>query len=91
MSLVDDPRPPLPEWVMDAYTTLSSHTPDSDVSRQDHIPTISREQAVDVLYRSDELALESADAEYAITRLIERGYLYEVDTELRVTIPVEER
>lgn len=35
--------------------------------------------------------LESADADHTIKRLIECGYLDQVDTELRVTTPAEER
>lgn len=92
MSLAVDPRPPLPEWITDAYTVLSARITDSETSdSQGQIPAISREQAVDVLCASDELELNPADAEHAIKRLIERGYLYEVDTELRVTTPAEER
>lgn len=92
MSLADDPRPPLPEWITDAYAALLAHITDSKTNdSHDQAPSISREQAIDVLFTSDELALESADAEHAITRLIERGYLYEVNSELRVTTPTGER
>lgn len=92
MSLADDPRPPLPEWMTDAYTVLSAHITDADTGNsQDQVPAISREQAVDVLCASEKVTLESADAEHTIKRLLERGYLYQVDTELRVTTPAEER
>lgn len=88
MPLVDDPRPPLPDWVTDAYTVLSTHMADTEPGdSQCQVPAISREKAVDVLCQSSELALELADAEYAITRLLERGYFYAVDDELRVTLP----
>lgn len=91
MSLGTDPRPPLPNWITDIYTVLSAHITDSDTRENpSQSLTISRDQAVDVLCRSDK-ALEPADAEYAINRLIERGYLYQVDTELRITIPDAER
>lgn len=92
MSLADDIRPPLPKWVTDAYTVLSAHIAESDADIDDghrRVPAINRERAIDVLYASDELTFERADAEYAIKRLIERGYLYEVDAELRVTTPAE--
>ncbi|WP_222915011.1 hypothetical protein [Natrinema sp. SYSU A 869] len=46
-----------------------------------------REQAIEVLCSPDELALEPEDATHALSRLIERGYFYEVDGELRVTMP----
>ncbi|WP_306060687.1 hypothetical protein [Natronococcus wangiae] len=91
MALADDSRPPLPEWITDAYTVILAHITDSEtIDTHGRIPAISREQAVDVLSTSDELALEPADAEHAITRLIKRGYLYEVDAELRVTVPSED-
>lgn len=92
MSLVDDPRPPLPEWVTDAYTVLSARMADGETGdSQCQVPAIGREKALDVLCQSDELALDPADADYAITRLLERGYFYAVDDELRVTLPSAER
>lgn len=90
MSLGTDPRPLLPNWITDTYTVLSARITDSD-TRDTHnqSPTISCDQTIDVLCSADE-TLEPADAEYAIKRLIERGYLYQVDTEIRVTIPDED-
>ncbi|ADB63597.1 hypothetical protein Htur_4836 (plasmid) [Haloterrigena turkmenica DSM 5511] len=92
MSLADDPRPPLSEWITDAYAVLSTHIIDSN-SRTCHgqVPAIRRGQAVDLLCASETLELERADTEHAIKRLIDRGYLYQVDTELRVTTPAEDR
>lgn len=88
MALTDDPRPPLPDWVTDAYAILSTQMAESDTgSQQSRIPAIDRDDAVDVLCTSDELAVEPEDANYAIRRLLERGYLYQVDTELRLTTP----
>lgn len=84
MSLTDNPRPPLPTWITDAYEVLSTRIVDSSTD-DDGVPSIDRERAVTVLTGVDELALERVDAEHAITRLLERGYLYEVDDELRVT------
>lgn len=90
MSLGSDPRPPLPNWITDTYTVLLAHITDSDPRKNHNLATtISRDQAIDVLCSSDE-TLEPADAKHAIKRLIERGYLYQVDTELRVTIPEED-
>lgn len=37
----------------------------------------------------DELALGPDDADHALTRLLDRGYLYAVNDELRVTTPPE--
>jgi hypothetical protein len=84
VSLTDNPRPPLPSWITDAYEVLSARIVDSSADH-DGVPSIDRERAVAVLTGVEELALERVDAEHAITRLLERGYLYEVDDELRVT------
>lgn len=90
MLLATDPRPPLPDWITEAYTLLSDHISHSATGDgQDQVLSVSREQAIDALCTSDEMGLERADAEHAITRLLERGYLYQVDTELRVTTPSE--
>ncbi|ADB63539.1 hypothetical protein Htur_4767 (plasmid) [Haloterrigena turkmenica DSM 5511] len=90
MAMVDDPRPPLPDWVTDAYTALETDiTENAADSSQSGMPAISRGQAVDVLCADEDLALEPDDAEYALTRLLNRGYFYAVDDELRVTIPSE--
>ncbi|ADB63318.1 hypothetical protein Htur_4508 (plasmid) [Haloterrigena turkmenica DSM 5511] len=88
MSMVDDPRPPLPDWVTDAYTvTETSITETAGDSSQSVAPAINRDQAVDVLCADEDLALEPDDAEYALTRLLNRGYFYAVDGELRITTP----
>lgn len=90
--MVDDPRLPLPGWVTDGYTVLETHIAETAAdSSQSGVPAISRDQAVDVLCTDDELALEPDDAEYALTRLLNRGYFYAVDDELRVTMPPGER
>ncbi|PCR88759.1 hypothetical protein [Natrinema ejinorense] len=80
-----DPRSPLPEWILDAYDILCTHSLTS--ADGEDVPSVPRERAFEVLCSTDELTLEPEDADYALTRLLERGYLYEVDGELRVTIP----
>lgn len=91
MSLANDSRPPLPNWVMDAYTVLSTSMTDTDTGSQHAaIPAMDREQAVDVLCTVDELTLEPSDANHAIKRLIDRGYIYEVGSELRLTTPPDQ-
>ncbi|ELY58518.1 hypothetical protein [Natronococcus jeotgali] len=87
MSLTHDPRPPLPDWITDAYAVLSARIVDSTAGGE--VPAVDRDRAVAILRADEELALECADAEHALARLLERGYLYEVDTELRVTSPSE--
>ncbi len=85
MNDLSDPRPPLPEWILDAYDILCTHSLNS--AEQEDVQSIPREQALEVLHSTDELALEPDDATHALSRLIERGYFYEVDGELRVTTP----
>ncbi|WP_226483165.1 hypothetical protein [Natrinema amylolyticum] len=91
MSLATDPRPPLPDWVLDAYTILCDHITGQDHGEsQRHVLAIPRDDAIKVLRSTDEIRLEPGDADHALTRLIDHGYLYEVDSELRVTEPPED-
>ncbi len=76
-----DPRPPLPEWILECYTVLCEREVDDETS------SFSREQALDTLLDAEIPELEPEDIDYALTRLLERGYLYTVDDELRVTTP----
>ncbi|MCU4753161.1 hypothetical protein OB919_14445 [Halobacteria archaeon AArc-curdl1] len=78
-----DPRPPLPEWILECYTVLCEQEVDGEV------PSFSREQALDILLEAQTPDLEPEDVDHALTRLLERGYLYTVDDELRVTNPPE--
>jgi hypothetical protein len=75
----------LPEWIETSYETLEPHICNRDEG-------LSPEQVADLLLEEigDDLALEPADAEYAIQRLLERGYLYKVEGVLFVTEPIEE-
>ncbi|WP_317175946.1 hypothetical protein [Halomontanus rarus] len=82
MSNLTDPRPPLPEWILDTFDVLAAHATDvEDCNTQ----AITRDDAIDVLLTADELTLEPEDTDYVLRRLLERGYLYEVNDELRVT------
>ena len=70
----------LPDWIEDAYEIL---VPEIE-EREDGI---SQEQAYDRLLAHDSFPSEPADAEYAIERLLDFGWFYEVDGSLRVTDP----
>ncbi|WP_317176100.1 hypothetical protein [Halomontanus rarus] len=83
MAMYNDPRPPLPEWILNAYDILTTHT--TDVEGDKNTKSITRDHAANILQETDDLALELEDARYALTRLLERGYFYEVDDELYVT------
>lgn len=75
-----DDRPPLPEWIQDAYEIIVAHVNDPDEG-------LPRERAREVLLARDEFADEPDDIEYAIERLLARGWFYEVQGDLRVTDP----
>lgn len=77
---------PLPEWIESAYAVLEAHLSEREEDG------VSRAEAHDILSNalSEEPELDPADAEYALQRLIDRGYLYEVAGEVFVTEPTEE-
>ncbi|MCU4973956.1 hypothetical protein OB955_14575 [Halobacteria archaeon AArc-m2/3/4] len=87
MSNLTDPRPPLPEWILEAYDILVTHA--TDVEDDCNTQAITRDNAVDILLTTDDLTLEPEDTDYVLKRLLERGYFYEVDDELRVTEPTD--
>ena len=89
MARVTDPRPPLPEWILECYDRLCTQACQSDAG-EDSVPLINYDDATDILAADAELALEQRDVEYALTRLLERGYFYEVEDELRITSPEEQ-
>jgi hypothetical protein len=75
----NEPRS-LPDWIEDAYEILASGT----AERQEGM---SRKQAHDRLLAHEAFPDEPADAEYAIERLLDSGWLYAVDNELCITDP----
>lgn len=75
----NEPRS-LPDWIEDAYQILVSGTPDQQTE-------LSHDQAQDLLLTHEDFPDEPADTEYAIERLVNSGWLYEVDGELRITDP----
>jgi len=68
----------LPDWIEDGYEILVAEIQESDGG-------LSQAEAQNRLLDHDAFPDESADAEYAIERLLDSGWLYEVDTSLRVT------
>ncbi|MBP2251124.1 hypothetical protein J2754_001445 [Halarchaeum solikamskense] len=73
-----DPRAPLPEWVQEACQILRD-TP--DVSQSD----FTYEEAYALPEEADTFSIEHSDSEYAVERLLNRGYLYEANGTFRVT------
>lgn len=79
----NEPRP-LPDWIQEAYEILVSHSADQKEG-------FSHERAHELLLAHERFPNEPADAEYAIERLLNSGWLYEVDRELRITDPELDR
>jgi hypothetical protein len=68
----------LPGWIEDAYDDLAPHFEDPS----EELP---REQARELLVTESDAVDKPADADYALDRLLERGWLYDVDGSLRKT------
>jgi hypothetical protein len=75
----NEPRS-LPDWIEEAYEILVSGTATQTEG-------FSHDRAHDLLLAHEAFPNEAADAEYAIERLLNSGWLYEVDGELRITDP----
>jgi len=71
-------KPSLPKWIREAYETLETEYTAG-------INELSRTDAEEMLLAEDENIEEEADAVYAIDRLLDRGWLYEVNDQLRKT------
>lgn len=71
-------QPSLPEWIQNAYKTLeTAYTSNAD--------ELSRTAAHEFLLEEAEPVETEGDAEYVLDRLLDRGWLYEVDGQLRKT------
>jgi len=71
-------QPSLPAWIQTAYEALAeAYTSDTD--------ELSRAAAQEVLLAEAEHIEDNGDATYALDRLLDRGWLYEVDGQLRKT------
>ncbi|NGM70393.1 hypothetical protein G6M89_15510 [Natronolimnobius sp. AArcel1] len=69
--------------VYDVLTDAIAQQGHDDKNSQ--VPGLERDDTISLLRTTNEIDLEQGDAEYAVTRLIERGYLYEVNEKLRIT------
>ena len=74
-----DDRPPLPDWILAVYRQLAGQIR----TRDGGLPM---EEAKTLLITEES---DQADVEYALQRLLDRGYLYQVEGELFVTLPDE--
>ena len=81
-----DPRPPLPDWILECYDCLRPAMCDREEEHVD-IRAIDRDEAVEFLLADCEVPLEPDDVTYALEQLLNRGYVYQVDDELRLTTP----
>lgn len=71
----------LPDWIEQGYRILSARIADAGDEG------FSRDQAIRELRSHEEFPDSSADAEYAIDQLLNSGWFYEVQGDLRVTDP----
>lgn len=71
-------QPSLPEWIQNAYETL-------ETAYTSHADELSRTAANEFLLDEAEPIETDGDAEYVLDRLLDRGWLYEVDGQLRIT------
>ena len=71
-------QPSLPQWILNAYESLET-TYASDTEE------LSREAVHEVLLTEAEQIETEEEATYVLDRLLERGWLYEVDGQLRKT------
>jgi len=77
----DTDRLPLPEWVQHIYSWLEAH-----IQTEQELNSLRRHQAVELaLEAHPDLDLNPDDISHAFDRLINRGYLYEVDDRLYIT------
>lgn len=74
-----DERPPLSDWILDAYRQLAAQI-------QPREGGLSTGDAKTLLITEE---IDESDVEYALRRLLDRGYLYQVEGELFVTEPEE--
>ena len=71
-------QPSLPKWIQSAYETLeTAYTSDTD--------ELSRTVAHELLLEEADSIETDGDAEYVLDRLLDRGWLYEVNGQLRKT------
>jgi len=71
-------QPSLPQWIQNAYESLeTAYASDTD--------ELSREAVTEILLTETKQIETDADATYALNRLLERGWLYEVNGQLRKT------
>jgi len=71
-------EPDLPTWIREAYETLEAEYASG-------IDELSHTDATEILLAEGGNIEEEADAVYAIDRLLDRGWLYEVNDRLRKT------
>jgi len=74
----DHTQQPIADWIETIYRVLGERIVTGDEE-------IHRDRAPDVLAETEGCPDETEDVEYAIKILLDRGYLYEADSYLRVT------
>jgi len=82
-------RPPLPDWVRECFDCLRERLCELE-SSTDSKPGLEYDDAITVLMTNCTADIETEDAEHALDRLLDYGYLYQVGSTLRLTIPDEQ-
>ena len=77
----NEPRS-LPDWIERGYEILST-----EITQQENEEGLARSHARDELVAHEDFPDDPEDAKYAIDRLLNSGWLYEVDGNLRITDP----
>lgn len=67
----------LPDWVIDAYEAIEPHFAEKN--------GLAHDEVLEIIVEDAETVDSPTDAEYAIERLLQRGWLYEVQDKLRKT------
>lgn len=70
----------LPDWIEETYEILEPYIRQRERG-------LSLDEAHEILADQDQFSSNGTDAKYAIERLLESGWLYEVDGDLRITDP----
>lgn len=82
-------RPPLPDWIGECFDCLRKRLCKLE-SSTDGESGLEYDDAITLLITNCPAEVESEDAEHALDRLLDHGYLYQVGSALRLTIPDEQ-
>ena len=82
-------RPPLPNWIYECFDCLRGRLCELETSTGNK-SGLDRDDAVTTLVTSCAADVGPEDTKNALDRLLDHGYLYQVGSTLRLTIPDEQ-